>query len=205
MKRILTASCFGISVFCGCHGSSGGVQFSIDTAQLRQGDSLAAVRRHSDSVLLRRADSIPGVNAGMDNFEIRSPHGWRRVDTLLGKIRAVMLDTASVVLKFRTNVNVVGDSLRGLSIDDYLKGTINTLAQYVHQFSLIGQGERPIAGRSARWIHYTQDLDGTGVENICYLIPDSGIVYVVTCSALKGRLVQHYQAFEGAIRSFTLR
>ena len=128
----------------------------------------------------------------------------RRTDTLLGNIRALLLDTPSTTHDFRTNISVVGDSMRGLSVDGYLNGTINSLAQYVPQFSLMGKGERPIAGRPARWIHYTQDRTGTGLENICYIIPDSGIAFIVTCSALKGRLVQNYPAFERTIRSFTL-
>jgi hypothetical protein len=156
-------------------------------------------------MLLLQANNTPGINAGAGNFMIRVPPGWRRVDTLLGNIRAVILDTASTRFGFRTNVSIVSDSMRGLSPDNYLAGTINNLAVYVPQFSLMGKGVRPIAGRSAHWIHYSQDRGGTDMEDICYIIPDSGIAYIITCSALKGRLVQNYPAFEHTIRSFTLR
>jgi hypothetical protein len=97
----------------------------------------------------------------------------------------------------------VSDSLRARSIDDYLGGTITGMAQYIPQFSLIGKGERTFGTRSSRWLHYTQNRDGTQLENICYLIPDKGIVYILTCSALKGRLLGSYQAFERAVTSFT--
>lgn len=156
-------------------------------------------------MLLLQANNTPGINAGAGNFMISVPPGWQRVDTLLGNIRAVILDTASTRFGFRTNVSIVSDSMRGLSPDNYLSGTINNLAVYVPQFSLIRKGVRPIAGRSAPWIHYSQVRGGTDIENICYIIPDSGIAYIITCSALKGRLVQNYPAFEHTIRSFTLR
>ncbi len=165
---------------------------------------MSAAQRQSDSLLLRRANNSPGINAGAGNFAIGTPPGWRRIDTLLGNIRAVVLDTTSSRFGFRTNISVVSDSMRGLSPDNYLTGTINSLAAYVPQFSLIGKGIRPIAGRSARWLHYSQDRGGTDLENICYIIDDRGIAYIVTCSALKGKLVQNYPAFESAIRSLQI-
>jgi hypothetical protein len=89
-----------------------------------------------------------------------------------------------------------------MSIDDYLAGTVNSLAQYVPQFSLIGKGERTFGSRASRWLHYSQNREGTGLENICYIIPDKGIAYILTCSALKGRLLRSRPAFEQAITSF---
>lgn len=205
MKRITMPWVLALWLFAACKGKGpADPQFRVDTAQLKRNDSLAEAQRRSDSILLRSADSTPGINAGMNRFVVSTPAGWRRTDTLLGNIRALMIDTASTTHDFRTNISIVGDSMRGHTIDAYLNGTIRSLAQYVPKFSLIGKGERPIEGRSARWIHYAQERNGTVLENICYIIPDSGIAYIVTCSALKDRLVQNYPAFEKTIRSFTL-
>jgi hypothetical protein len=212
MKRIMTALTFGFWMFYSCHGRSGhggngsdsGIRFSVDTAQIRHLDSVAAAQRRSDSILLQKANSTPGINAGAGNFRIAVPGGWRRVDSLLGNIRALILDTASTISGFRTNLSIVSDSLRGMSVDEYLLGTVNSLAQYVPQFSLIGKGDRKFGSRTARWLHYSQDREGTGLENICYLIPDKEFVYIVTCSVLKGRLLPNRAAFEQAVTSFTL-
>src|SRR5579863_5790541 len=103
MKRILVALCFVPWIFPGCKGTSGrgkgnkdsGLQFSVDTAQLKRLDSLRAEQRRADSTLLQKADSTPGINAGAGKFTITVPSGWRRVDTILGNIRAVILDTPS--------------------------------------------------------------------------------------------------------------
>ncbi len=211
MKRIITVLTLGLWILCACKGRSdhakngqdSGLQFSVDTAQLQRMDSLKAAQRRSDSILLQRANSAPGINAGAGHFYISVPQGWRRVDTLIGNIRAVILDTASSFTGFRTNLNIVSDSLRGMSVDDYLAGTIKSLAQYVPQFSLIGKGERTFGSRSSRWLHYSQNREGTGLENICYIIPDKGVAYILTCSALKGRLSRYFPAFEQAVTSFT--
>jgi hypothetical protein len=186
-----------------CKGKSDRAEFSVDTAQLKHMDSVRAAQRVADSVLMQQANSAPGINAGAGHFELTVPPGWRRVDTLLGNIRAVILDTPSTFAGFRTNVSIVSDSLRGRSVDDYLGGTVTSDAQYIPQFSLIGKGERVLGGRSARWLHYSQNRDGTQLEDICYLIPDKGIVYILTCSGLKGRLVGSRPAFEGVVTSFT--
>ena len=166
-------------------------------------DSVTAAQRVADSVLMQRASSAPGINAGAGHFEISVPPGWRRVDTLLGNISAVILDTASAFAGFRTNVSIVSDSLRGMPVDDYLRGAVGSLAQYVPQFSLIGKGERAFGSRSARWLHYSQNRDGTELENICYFVPEKSVVYILTCSALKGRLVGYRPAFEEVVTSFT--
>jgi hypothetical protein len=211
MKRIITAMTVGLWMFCACKGRTGqakngqdsGLQFSVDTAQLKRMDSMKAAQRLADSVLLQKANSTPGINAGAGHFAISLPAGWRRIDTVMGNIRAVILDTPSTFSGFRTNLSIVSDSLRGMSLDDYLRGTISSLAQYVPQFSLIGKGERLFGSRSSRWLHYSQNRDGTQLENICYLIPEKGIVYILTCSALKSRLLGYRPAFEQAVTSFT--
>lgn len=212
MRRFIPVYALGLFCMVACggrrgHGPGGrdSVTFTVDTAQIKQMDSLAVIQRRSDSELLKNANGTPGYNARLDSLDIRTPAGWRRNDTLLGHIRALMLDTASPNPRFRTNVNIVSDSLQGRSIDDYLRGTVNSLALYVPRFSPIGHGKRVFGTRSARWLHYTQDRDGTQLENICYLIPDRGIVYIVTCSALKGRLLQNRPAFESVIASFAIR
>jgi hypothetical protein len=193
----------GLCIFSACKGKSDHSEFAVDTAQLKHMDSARAAQRLADSVLMQRANSAPGINAGAGRFEVSVPRGWRRVDTLLGNIRAVILDTASRFADFRTNVSIVIDSLRGRSVDDYLGGTVTSNAQYIPQFTLIGKGERVLGGRSARWLHYSQNRDGAQLENICYLVPDKGIVYILTCSALKGRLVGSRPAFEEVVTSFT--
>jgi hypothetical protein len=211
MKRIITAMTVGLWMLSACRGRSAhakngqdsGLQFSVDTAQLKSMDSLKTAQRRSDSILLQQAGSAPGINAGVGRFFISVPQGWRRVDTQIGNIRAVIQDTASYFSGFRTNLSIVSDSMSGMSIDDYLAGTIKSLAQYVPQFSLIGKGERKFGTRSSRWLHYSQNREGTGLENICYIIPDKGIAYILTCSALKGRLLGSRPAFEQAVTSFT--
>jgi hypothetical protein len=167
-------------------------------------DSATASQRRADSELLNRADSAPGINAGIGNFDIRTPAGWQRTDTVLGKIRALLLTTPSPNARFRTNISVVSDSMRGLSPDNYLQGTVSSLATYVQQFSLIGKGERTIGDRHARWLHYSQSPGGITLEDICYIVPDKGIAYIITCSALKGQLLQNRRSFEQAITSFRI-
>jgi hypothetical protein len=208
MKRVIPALTFGLWIFCACKGRSDhgkkddGLQFSVDTAQLKRMDSVKAAQRQTDSILLQKANDMPGINAGGGRFEISVPQGWRRIDTLMGNIRVVVLDTPSTFAGFRTNLSIVSDSLRGKSVDDYLRGTISSNALFIPQFSLIGKGERTFGSRSARWLHYSQNRDGTQLEEISYLIPDKGIVYILTCATLKGRLLVSRPAFEQAVTSF---
>ena len=211
MKRFSTILITALFLLYACKGKSGhktdasDIQFKVDTSQIRHMDSLNAMERRSDSELLRKADSTPGINMGAGNFDIRTPAGWQRTDTLMGNIKAVMLSTPSPSIRFRTNINVVTESMHGLTLDQYEQLTINNMAKYIQQFALVGQGERAIGDIHSRWLHYSQSPEGLDLENICYIIPDKGVAYIITCSALKGHLLQSRGAFEQAITSFRVR
>jgi hypothetical protein len=210
MKRFSAILITALFLLCACKGKSGhkadasDIQFKVDTSQIRHMDSVNAMERRTDSELLRKADSTPGINEGAGNFDIRTPAGWQRTDTVMGAIKAVLLSTPSPSVRFRTNVNVVSESMHGLTLDQYEQLTINNMAKYIQQFALIGQGERTIGDCHARWLHYSQSPGGLDLENICYIIPDKGISYIITCSALKGHLLQSRAAFEQAVTSFRI-
>ncbi len=210
MKRFLILIT-ALSLLCACNGKSGhktgagDIQFKVDTSQIRHMDSVAALQRRSDSELLKKAGSTPGINEGAGKFDIRTPAGWRRTDTLMGTIKAVLLSTPSPSIRFRTNVNVVSESMHGLTLDQYEQLTINNMAKYIQQFALMGQGERTIGDCHARWLHYSQSPGGLDLDNICYIIPDKGVAYIITCSALKGHLLQSRSSFEQSITSFRIR
>ena len=189
----------------GHSGSASDIQFKVDTSQIRAMDSVAAVQRRTDSELLRKADSTPGNNVGAGNFDIKTPTGWQRKDTLIGTIKTIMLSTPSPSIKFRTTVSVVSGSMNGLTLDQYEQLSLNNMAKYIDHFALMGQGERTIGDYHARWLHYSQSPDGLDLESILYIITDKGIAYIITCSALKGHLLQNHAAFEQAITSFRLR
>jgi hypothetical protein len=210
MKRISTILIVTLFSLYACKGKSGhkadasDIQFKVDTSQIRHMDSLNAMQRQSDSELLRKADSTPGINEGAGNFDIRTPGGWQRTDTLIGSIKTIMLSTPSPSIRFRTTISIVSESMHGLTLDQYEQLTINNMAKYIQQFALVGQGERTIGDLHSRWLHYSQSPEGLDLENICYIIPHKGVAYIITCSALKGHLLQNHSAFEQAVTSFRL-
>ncbi|HLI93912.1 MAG TPA: hypothetical protein VKU83_09890, partial [Puia sp.] len=125
MRRCIPVLALGFFLLSGCKAKkpSSNLSFTVDTAELKAMDSMTAAERRNDSALLKSATQTPGYNAGLDSITFPTPAGWRRYDTALGSIRVLMLDTASSSPRFRINVNIVSDSLRGASIDAYTKGT----------------------------------------------------------------------------------
>src|ERR1700744_3055037 len=155
--------------------------------QLLHPDS-AAGKSSTEEVRLNQASHSPGINAGAGKFDISTPAGWQRKDTVFGGISAVMLSTPSSDSGFQTNISIVSDSMQSLSPDEYQQQTILNLAKYVRQFVLTGKGEVMIGGIHTRWIQYTQRPIGFDLSNICYLVPNKGIVYIITCSSLTSQL-----------------
>lgn len=164
----------------------------------------ATAKPSTDEALLKAAGRSPGINAGAGKFDITTPAGWERKDTVFGGISALMLSTPSSDPGFRTNISVVSDSMQ-ISLDDYEQQTILSLSKYTRQFLLAGKGEVIIGGIHARWIQYTQRPIGLDLSNICYLVPNKGIVYVITCSSLASQMEQNRPPFDQAVLSFRLR
>ena len=81
-------------------------------------------------------------------------------------------------------------------------GPLILLTRHYDRTSALEDGRVLIGGRPARWLHYSQSPGGIALEDICYIVPDKGIAYIITCSALKGQLLHYRSPFEQAILSF---
>jgi hypothetical protein len=175
----------------------------VDSTQRGLVDSVHR-KPSADEALLKKAGAMPGINAGSGHYTIQTPAGWQRIDTSMDGINATLLVTGSSDARFRTNINVVSESLHGVSPDVYEQATIDNLQKYLPGFLLTGKGRQSINGIQARWIRYTQNPGGINLENTCYLVPDEDVVYVITCSALVGHYDQYLPQFEEVRGSFRL-
>jgi hypothetical protein len=183
------------------HASDSALIAAMDTTRLNRQH---AGRLSRDEALLKKAASRPGINAGSGNFDIQTPVGWDRTDTSMDGVKATILLTASSDPRFHTNVNVVSESMNGLSPDLYEQATIDNLRKYLPQFALVGKGEQLIDSSHARWIEYTQNPGGIDLKNICYLVPDKDVVYIITCSALRSEFIRFQPQFDQAVSTFHL-
>jgi hypothetical protein len=204
---LIAAITVAVVLFVSSRHQKAGTASALTDTMVRKviGPNPTASPSATEEQLLKQASSSPGINAGVGNFEIQTPAGWQRRDTSLNGILATLLLNASSDPGFRTNVNVVSESMHNFTLDDYAGQTLVNMSKYLQGFMLVGRGERVIGGIHARWIEYTQRPGGYALANICYIIPYKGIAYIITCSSLQSQLEQNRPAFDQAVNSFRLR
>jgi hypothetical protein len=167
---------------------------------------LTACKSRNTSVsaddLLKQVSKSPNLNAGTDKFSIGAPAGWQKMDTSISGIKITFLLSPAKANEFRSNINVVTESMRDAPPDGYFDQSIAAMNKYMQNFSPGEKGEKVIDGSKAKWMRYTHSQSGFDLEVLVYFITKSGIAYIITCTAPKGQM-EHYQAeFDEAVHSF---
>lgn len=159
-------------------------------------------KQYTVKELLDKASQNPNLNAGAGNYSIDAPAGWRKSDTSINTIHVTFIFGPSDDNGFRENMNVVSESMQGLSVDDYFDRTAASMGNYLQNFSVGSKGEKNIDGIHGKWMQYVQRINGFDLDAILYIIPSNGVAYLITCSALKGRLDSYKAKFDQAVQTF---
>jgi hypothetical protein len=191
-KRFLGGLAAGLLLLAACQNSN----------KPASADALKA----GDSDAVKKITQSPTMNAGTGNFDIETPSGWKRIDTTISGIKATLLMAPLATgAGIQTNINVVSESMNNTSLDSYFDLNVSNMGKFMQNFSIAGKGEKEVNGTRSKWIQYSHNPNGSGLEAICYIIPGNGIAYVITCTAAKGQLEQYKPQIEEVLGSFRVR
>jgi hypothetical protein len=184
MKKWITVSFAGLLLLGACKNASD-KKISVEEA-------------------VKEAASLQGVNAGAGNFDFDIPAGWQRIDTSLSGLKATLVMSSEISDNFRSNVNVITQSMSGYSAEKYFNENVTIMSRGMSQFTLIAKGEKIIAGLPARWLHYSENAGGRLLDQTLYIIPNNGIAYLITCTSLKGHEDKDKAAYDQIVSSFKI-
>lgn len=159
-------------------------------------------KQASPADLLSAAAKNPNINAGNGKFTIHEPDGWQKWDTTLSGVKATVLISPGNSQGFRPNLNVVSESMKDSSLDDYFNQNLANMSKFLPSFTAGEQGKKEVNGMPARWLRYHQSQNGTDVEDLMYIIPKNGVAYIITGTALKGQMQEYQPQFEAIIGTF---
>ncbi|SFD84587.1 hypothetical protein SAMN05518672_103482 [Chitinophaga sp. CF118] len=151
-----------------------------------------------------QAAKSPGINAGAEKFTVTTPEGWQRLDTALNDVKATFLFAPASRDGFRSNINVVTESMRGASLDEYFEKNVAVMGQYMQNFSAGTKSEKEINGGKVKILEYSHSQNGLDMDVTMAVIPKNGIAYVITVTAPKGQRAKYQQQFEEVVKSFTI-
>jgi hypothetical protein len=154
--------------------------------------------------VLEEVGKNPGMNAGTGKFDVTVPEGWHRLDTSLNGVNATFLFAPSANNGFRTNINVVSESMHGTSLDEYFKKNVSMMSQYMQKFTEGAKTEKDINGTKVKFLEYSHSQNGLDMDVTMALIPKNGVAYVITVTAPKGERAKYEQQFEAVVKSFSV-
>ncbi|MET6997152.1 DcrB-related protein [Chitinophaga defluvii] len=157
----------------------------------------------TDQIIEKVTANSPGINKGAGTYEISAPRGWEKKDTSIGGVKITFLFEPVVAgARFRTNINVVTESMGEDSWDTYYKKNMSTIRQYTQDFKELGEGQEDINGLKARWFKYSHTQSGVAIDAMIYALTKDNIAYVITCTAQGGKLEAYKPQLAEALQSF---
>ncbi|HZE86038.1 MAG TPA: hypothetical protein VE035_17080 [Puia sp.] len=144
----------------------------------------------------------PDTNAGAGKFSIDPPSGWQKTDTTINNVKIISLLSPAKSNEFRSNINVMTESIRDVSLDGYFDQSVSTMSKFTDNYSAGPKGEKEINGMRSKWMKYSCNKNGFDLDVLVYFVTKDGIAYVIMCTAPKGRIELYQAQFEEAVNSF---
>jgi hypothetical protein len=161
-------------------------------------------KKPTNDEVIKKAATMPGVNAGSGNFDIETPAGWVRMDTSMSGLQTTLLLSTVAANGFRSNVNVITQAMSGMAGDAYFDANLAVMSREMEGFKVIEKGAKDINGLPAHFVHYTALNGARTLEQELYIIPSGNIAYLVTCTSLPGRMAKDQATFDQAVSSFKI-
>jgi hypothetical protein len=135
-------------------------------------------------------------------FNIATPFGWqRRIQTSNGfEILFIVAPTAD---GFSPNLNILTESLNGISTEEYLK----TSAENMKNANMIldGSGDFQADGIQGKYSTSTFNYKGTDIATKSYVFIKDGLAYVLTGSCLISQKDTYRPIFDKTVKTFKLK
>ncbi|RFS20136.1 hypothetical protein DVR12_20690 [Chitinophaga silvatica] len=155
-------------------------------------------QRAADEIL----DKIPStktMNAGKHPYELYVPDGWKTENR---KLRGVDYYFIAPADNPNINVNVVTETMSGLSLNDYSELNLNNIKRIIPSAVILGHGKTKINGVTSAWYKYTIEPQGINISLSSCLVPDKGVAYIITCGSLTKDADKYKNTFDTILKSF---
>jgi hypothetical protein len=142
---------------------------------------------------------------GSTNFDIEVPSGWTRMDTTMSGLKATFLMAPEAAGVFRSNLNIISQTMSGMSGDAYFDASIEYMGKIMNQFKVVDKGTKSIGGSTFHYIHYNDVQNGNLLDQALYMVPSGNNAFLITCTSVPAEAAKAQPAFEQAISSFKIR
>lgn len=139
-------------------------------------------------------------------YKISYPSDWSEIDKSVSPLLDFGANSAleNGSDKFAENFNVVIDNndLKGMSLDEYSKLTLDAIKTYLPGSKIISKGfESTTSGTRCAFAQYTHAYDSKPLKVLVYMYIANNKAYVVTCTAEIDNFDSYLTSFLAICRS----
>lgn len=140
-------------------------------------------------------------------FKINAPKGWRVDESgLMGTHVIFFNNNTDYVgsIPFVANINVISESAKGLSLNDYIDNSKEVLLKILKNYKITEDKSVKINGAEAYLIGGTFVMDELHLRNSQLIVIKNDKAYVVTGTALESNWDKYKNLFESSLVTFEL-
>ncbi|WP_326992424.1 LpqN/LpqT family lipoprotein [Chitinophaga sp. 212800010-3] len=159
--------------------------------------------------ILEMAGKAPGMNAGKGTFTVKTPDGWSTRDTLMNRVEYMVMKAApNEDSSFQANVVIVTqETKKGDDAAKFMAATQEQLANFFPDYKKIAEGERTVAGVTAKWVKSRYSLpdedDMVNAESV--ILVKNNIAYAITLTTTEDELDKYTPDLEVILNSFNIK
>jgi hypothetical protein len=141
------------------------------------------------------------MNAGKLSYSIYIPSGWTTENRTLYGVNYYYLMAPKTEEDPNTNVNVVTEDMRSLSLEEYRTETINSVKRAIPTAAHFEKGDVTANGLQGAWYSYTMEPQGIKVSLVSYIFPKNKIAYIITAGTQAKDASRYRKLFDSVAMS----
>ena len=159
-------------------------------------------KKAADEIAQQVGDPGKNMNAGKMNYIVQVPYGWTTEDKEAYGIKYYYLRAPKTMDDPNTNINVTTEFMEGLTLDDYLAATIQSIKDNIPSATILDQGEIVANGLKGVWYSYDMKPQGIDATLVSYIFPKDNVAYILTGGTQTKDFLKYRSTFDRVAKSF---
>lgn len=151
------------------------------------------------------ASNIPqptNMNVGKEKYSFYIPNGWTTENKNYYGVDYFYIMAPKTSDDPNTSVNITNEFMQNLSLEEYLKGTIQSVKKSIPSAIILEQGEIEANSLKGIWYSYNMEPQGIKASLVSYIFPKDGVAYILTAGTQTKDAVKYRAIFDKVAKSF---
>lgn len=154
--------------------------------------------------IVEKIPDTRNLNVGSRNYSLDVPAGWATEHRQEHGIDYYFLFAPKTEADPNTNINVITERMQNLSLEVFVKKTIEQVKRSIPSAVILDQGEVEANNLKGVWYSYRMEPRGIKATLVSYIFPKDGVAYIITAGTQTKDADGYRSTFDAVARSFKL-